>query len=109
MVLVCDDVFSIPTLAQLYRSVCRVCTVFGPPNTDLGGMDELAAAAAVLSMAVDANAEEETELDSMPGMSGDDAAQKSSMEVSSADKENQGDHPGLGEQRAADPKVYLRS
>ena len=72
-------------------------------------MDELATAAAVVAMSIDDDAEEETELDSMPGMSGDDAAQTSSMEVSSADKENQGDHPGLGEQRAADPKVYLRS
>lgn len=80
-----------------------------PPDTGSGCSDELAAAAAVLAIGMGANAEEDMELDSMPGTSGDNTPQTSSTEPSSADKENEGNLPGLGGHRTTDQKVCLRS
>ena len=63
-------------------------------------MDELAAAAAVVAMPIEDNAEEEMELELAAGTSTGDDAQAPLVESSSADKENEGNLPVQARRRA---------
>ena len=78
------------------------------PDTGLGIMDELAAAAAAEAMSVDDVGVEDASLEDV--VSAVRAADEAPavVEVSSLDKENEGDLPVVGDSEAADPKVMLR-
>ena len=71
-------------------------------------MDELAAAAAAEAMSVDDVGVEDASLEDV--VSAVRAADEAPavVEVSSLDKENEGDLPVVGDSEAADPKVMLR-
>lgn len=66
-----------------------------PPRNLFGGMDELDAAASVLAMEVDSDAEEDQELQlgAAPGESSDDIGLRTFSEPSSENKENHIDQP----------------
>ena len=64
-----------------------------PPRNLFGGMDELDAAASVLAMEVDSDAEEDQELGAAPGESSDDIGLRTFSEPSSENKENHIDQP----------------
>jgi hypothetical protein len=76
-----------------------------PPRNLFGGMDELDAAASVLAMEVDSDAEEDQELGAAPGESSDDIGLRTFSEPSSENKENHIDQPASGEVGAAQDKV----
>ena len=71
-------------------------------------MDELAAAAAVVPMAIDDDGKEELLLEDGPGTSVSDDVRMPDDDDLGMDKENEGDLPGDRQQQAADRKVRLR-
>ena len=68
-------------------------------------MDELAAAAAVLSIPTDANPGKEMQQGSTPGTVGDDDVQASSIEAMDIDKENNSGDAAHQNPEDAHPKV----
>jgi len=81
-----------------------------PPNTELGGMDELAAAAAVVAMSIDDDSEEDSELqlEDSPGASAADGSPMPDLEATGADKENKDGPPMVQKVGAEVRKMTLR-
>ena len=68
-------------------------------------MDELAAAAAVVSISMDDNGQEDVELEDAPGAVRAVRQRRPALEDTFTDKENAGGLPVVQEQRAANPRV----
>ena len=77
-------------------------------DTESGGMNELAAAAAVMAMSVDDDGIDDLGLEDAPGGAASDDVAMAALETTAEDKENSGVLPVEGEQRAANQKVDLR-
>ena len=92
-----------PTVAEFCPG--GAAPLFTATVTLFGCMDDLAAAASVLAIDVDSDAEEEQELGAAPDDSGDHVGPKSVLEPSPEDKENHPDVPAGGEAGAAHRKV----
>lgn len=71
-------------------------------------MDELAAAAAVVAMAIDDDAEEDSELEDSPGAAAVHDAPMPDLGAAEADKENESGLPVAANQRAEARKVLMR-
>ena len=71
-------------------------------------MDELAAAAAVVSMSISDNDDEDSELEDAPSALCALREHRPVLEADDGDKENHDDLPVVREQRAANPKVWRR-
>ena len=68
-------------------------------------MDDLAAAATVLAMDMESDAEEEQELGAVPDDSGDHVGQESGLEPSQEENDKHPDVPAGGDEEAAHRKV----
>jgi hypothetical protein len=75
------------------------------PNTGLGCMDEVTAAAAVLAVSIDNYAGEDLEQDSRPATSTGTVEQMFAVQAMDMDEENEARAPALGDAGAANPKV----
>ena len=78
------------------------------PNTGLGGMDELAAPAAVVTMSIDENDDSDLELEVARSVSVASDVMIAAPDATGVGKENQGDLPVDRQLGAANPKVILR-
>ena len=75
------------------------------PDSGSGGMDELAAAAAVFAMVIDSESEEEMEREANSGVSRDDRGLPNASRSQPADNANQGVHAARGEGGDASKQV----
>ena len=91
-------------MAEVVITSWRSC-LHGGPNTMSEAMDDLAAAASVLAMEVDSDAQDDVEQEDLSGARGGDLLQSSLDECCSANKENDAGLPDSRAHGAASKQV----
>ena len=87
---------------------CPLSRSSRPVDTELGGMNALAAAAQVVAMSIDDGGAEDSVLEDALDASAADSIALLNHDDTGVDKENDGGLPEDGDQRAVDRKVLLR-